>query len=87
MSLLETLLGHASLHDRASTAKKRAALKAKLTPAAETPKVFAKSLKLAEGDDRVLDVARVEVKGNLVLDDQSRLLVAGDLVVEGNILR
>ncbi|MFP2962452.1 hypothetical protein ACLEPN_32930 [Myxococcus sp. 1LA] len=85
MSLLDALLNESSLHSHGGTSAQRAALKAKLTNSGAT-EVVSGDLKLSEGDDRVLHAARVVVKGNLVLEDQSRLLVAGDLEVEGNII-
>lgn len=85
MSLLNDLLKEGSLHTHCGTTAQRAALKAKLTNSGAT-EVVSGDLTLSEGDDRVLNAARVVVKGNLVLDEQSRLLVAGDLVVEGNII-
>ncbi|ABF86492.1 hypothetical protein MXAN_1626 [Myxococcus xanthus DK 1622] len=85
MSLLDDLLKKGSLHTPCGTAARRAALKAKLTNSGAT-EVVSGDLKLSEGDDRVLEASRVVVKGNLVLEDQSRLLVAGDLEVEGSII-
>ncbi|QDE66965.1 hypothetical protein BHS09_08050 [Myxococcus xanthus] len=85
MSLLDDLLKKGSLHTPCGTMAKRAALKAKLTNSGAT-EVVSGDLKLSEGDDRVLEASRVVVKGNLVLEDQSRLLVAGDLEVEGSII-
>ncbi len=85
MSPLQKLLDEGSLHPHCGTAAQRAALKAKLTHAGNS-EVVAGDLTLSEGDDRILEMSRVVVKGNLVLEDQSRLLVAGDLEVEGNII-
>ncbi|GHG70498.1 hypothetical protein [Comamonas sp. JC664] len=85
MSPLQKLLDEGSLHPHCGTAAQRAALKAKLTNASAA-EVVSGDLKLSEGDDRVLEASRVVVKGNLVLEDQSRLLIAGDLEVEGNII-
>ena len=85
MALLNDLLKEGSLHTHCGTTAQRAALKAKLTNSGAT-EVVSGDLTLSEGDDRVLNAARVVVKGNLVLEDQSRLLVAGDLEVEGNII-
>ena len=76
MKLFEKLLQESSLHDLAGSASKRAVLKAKLTPS-DTVKQVAKDLKVSEGEDLHFDGGLV-VKGNLVLEDQGRLLVAGD---------
>ncbi|GEN13005.1 hypothetical protein SAMN05443572_11332 [Myxococcus fulvus] len=84
MKLFDTLLQEASLHDKAGSASKRAALKAKLTPT-DTVEQVAGDLRISEGEDRRANGGLV-VKGNLVLEDQGRLLVAGDLVVEGSII-
>lgn len=84
MKLFDKLLQESSLHDHAGSASKRAALKAKLTPS-NAVKEVAKDLKVSEGEDLHFD-GGVVVKGNLVIEDQGRLLVAGDLVVEGNII-
>jgi hypothetical protein len=84
MKLFEKLLQESSLHDHAGSAASRAALKAKLTPSG-TVKQVAGDLKVSEGEDLHFDGGCV-VKGNLVIEDQGRLLVAGDLVVEGNII-
>jgi hypothetical protein len=84
MKLIEELLQESSLHDHADSVSKRATLKAKLTPS-DTVKQVAKDLKVSEGEDLHFD-GGVVVKGNLVIEDQGRLLVAGDLVVEGNII-
>ncbi|RKH20528.1 hypothetical protein D7X74_03640 [Corallococcus sp. CA047B] len=85
MSPLQELLEQASLHDVCGTAAKRARLKATLTPTPTTRQVDG-DLKLSEAQDLLLEEGRVHVKGHLILDEQSRLLVAGDLVVEGNII-
>nr|BDT32297.1 hypothetical protein MFMH1_19660 [Myxococcus sp. MH1] len=84
MKLFDTLLQEVSLHDKAGSAPKRAALKAKLTPT-DTVEQVAGDLRIGEGEDRRVGGGLV-VKGNLVLEDQGRLLVAGDLVVEGSII-
>lgn len=85
MTLFEKLLREGSLHAQAGSAGKRAALKAKLSPSAEAKQV-ATDLTISEGQDLTFDAKSVTVNGNLILEDQGRLLVAGDLVVEGNII-
>ena len=85
MSILQELLESPSLHTSCGSAAKRATLKAKLTPS-NASKQIAEGLKVSEGEDLLLEEAHVTVKGNLILEDQSRLLVAGDLEVEGNII-
>ncbi|RKG60799.1 hypothetical protein D7X30_07760 [Corallococcus sp. AB011P] len=85
MSLLQKLMEHASLHEPCGTAGKRAHLKAGLPASAATKQVDG-DLTLSEGTDLVFEEGRVHVKGHLLLEDQSRLLVAGDVVVEGNII-
>ncbi|WP_338868972.1 hypothetical protein [Myxococcus stipitatus] len=85
MKILEKLLQEPSLQPHVGTPAKRAALKAKLS-ATGPAKQLAKGLKVSEGEDQILDAASVTVNGNLVLEDQGRLVVTGDLVVEGNII-
>ncbi|AGC43088.1 hypothetical protein MYSTI_01756 [Myxococcus stipitatus DSM 14675] len=85
MKILEKLLQEASLQPQVGTPAKRAALKAKLSSSGPAKQV-ANGMKVSEGEDQVIDAVRVTVNGNLVLEDQGRLLVTGDLVVEGNII-
>ncbi|RYZ43400.1 MAG: hypothetical protein EOO71_03870 [Myxococcaceae bacterium] len=85
MSPLQTLLEQSSLHDVCGTAEKRARLKATLAPTPTVRQVDG-DLRLSEGQALRFEEGRVHVKGHLILDEQSRLLVAGDLVVEGNIV-
>ncbi|NOK17613.1 hypothetical protein [Corallococcus carmarthensis] len=85
MSLLQKLMEHPSLHAPCGTAAKRALLKASLPPSAATRQVDG-DLTLSEGTDLLVEEGSLHVKGHLLLDDQSRLLVAGDVVVEGNIV-
>ncbi|RKH63195.1 hypothetical protein [Corallococcus llansteffanensis] len=85
MSPLQKLLEQSSLHDVCGTAAQRARLKATLTSTPTTRQVDG-DLKLSEGQDLLFEEGRVHVKGHLILEDPSRLLVAGDLVVEGNIV-
>ncbi|CAM3208993.1 hypothetical protein G4177_03360 [Corallococcus sp. ZKHCc1 1396] len=85
MSPLQTLLEQPSLHDVCGTAAKRARLKDTLTPT-PTTKVVDGDMKLSEGQDLLMEEGRVHVKGHLLMEEQSRLLVAGDLVVDGNIV-
>ncbi|MET0401303.1 MAG: hypothetical protein ABW123_02825 [Cystobacter sp.] len=84
MELFEQLLQEPSLHDHAGSASSRAALKEKLTPSSAVKQVTG-DLKVAEGEDLCFD-GGLRVKGHLVIEDQGRLLVAGELVVEGNIV-
>ncbi|WP_342379718.1 hypothetical protein NVS55_09415 [Myxococcus stipitatus] len=85
MKILEKLLQESSLQSHVGTPAKRAALKAKLSSPGPA-KPVAKGMKVSEGEDQVIDAVSVTVNGNLVLEDQGRLLVTGDLVVEGNII-
>jgi hypothetical protein len=70
MSLLAKLLQKSSFHDTCGSAAKRAALKAELTPA-NTSEEVSGDLKVTEGEDRIIEAARVSVKGNLIIEDQA----------------
>jgi len=85
MTTLADLQNEATLHHLCETAALRAALRAKLAPQ-EGRKEHAGDLVLAEGETLAFEAREVHVTGNLVLADQARLYVAGNLKVDGNVV-
>lgn len=79
------LQNDATLHHPCETAETRAALRPKLAPQVGR-KEHAGDLVLAEGEAQAFEMRETRVTGHLVLDDQSRLDVAGNLKVDGNVV-